>query len=107
MLQNRYAGRFPIGVGMDHTQLEGSYVVRDKATNPTYYGPSGSIPAGDPNNPLGQYWIDLGDQIGIHGTNDPGNLHRTGGQGSVCLGNPDIEDVFDILSVGSRVVIQR
>jgi lipoprotein-anchoring transpeptidase ErfK/SrfK len=107
VLGGRYAGRFPIGVGRDHARLEGSYVVRNKTTNPPYYGPDVDFAANDPNNPLGEHWIDLGNQIGIHGTNDPQNLHRTDGRGSVCLGARDIEDVFGILSIGSRVVIRR
>jgi lipoprotein-anchoring transpeptidase ErfK/SrfK len=108
MVGGRYAGRFPIGVGRDHPNLEGSYVVRDKLVDPAGSGPGGAPGTGDPNsNPLGRYWIDLGNQVGIHGTNDPQNLHRTGGRGSVCLGDRDIEDVFGILSIGSRVIIQR
>lgn len=107
MLGSRYAGRFPIGVGRDRVDLEGTYVVRDKTVNPQYYGRDVTIEADDPNNPLGEFWIGLGNQIGIHGTNDPGNLHRTGGRGCICLGNEDIEDLFGILSIGSRVVIRR
>lgn len=108
MVGGRYAGRFPIGVGRDHPNLEGSYLVRNKAVNSGGFDrdtPPAAAEA-DGVRPAG-YWIDLGNQIGIHGTDDPQNLHRTGGRGSVCLGQRDIEDVFSILSVGSRVIIQR
>ena len=46
MVQNRYAGRFPIGVGRDQPKLDGSYTVRDKALDPAYKGPDGvnSVP---------------------------------------------------------------
>ena len=108
MLGGRYAGRFPIGVGRDHPNLEGSYVVRNKTVNPARYGREASPAAGEADGGYpGGYWIDLGNQIGIHGTNDPQNLHRAAGRGSVSLGDRDIEDVFGILSVGSRVIIQR
>ncbi|MHC4178564.1 MAG: L,D-transpeptidase family protein [Planctomycetota bacterium] len=107
MVGGRYAGRFPIGVGRDHARLEGSYTVLGKIPNPPYYSPDVNFSADDPNNPLGELWIDLGNQIGIHGTNDPQNLHRTGGRGSVCLGDQDIQDIYGILSVGSRVIIRR
>jgi lipoprotein-anchoring transpeptidase ErfK/SrfK len=108
MVNGCYAGRFPIGIGTDHSQLEGTYLVKEKEPNPTYYGPNGmTIGAEDPRNPLGKRWIGLGDQIGIHGTNDPQNIGRDQAAGSICLGDRDIEDVFDILSVGSRVLIQR
>jgi lipoprotein-anchoring transpeptidase ErfK/SrfK len=108
MVGGCYAGRFPIGVGRDHANLEGSYVVRDKIVHPARYGRTGTPGAGAAgDDSLGDYWIDLGNQIGIHGTSDPQNLHHTGGPGCVCLGDRDIEDLFGILSVGSRVIIQR
>jgi len=108
MLNGCYAGRFPIGIGSDHAQLEGTYAVRDKTVNPTYYGPDRVVvDADDPASPLGERWIGLDGQIGIHGTADPQNVGRTTGRGSICLGDRDVEDIYDILSVGSRVVIQR
>jgi LysM repeat protein len=114
MLDGRYAGRFPIGIGSDHERLAGTYVIRDKLVNPQYYGPDQTtVDADDPNNPLGELWIGLSDQngqqstVGIHGTNDPANLHRTGSRGSICLGDRDINDLYGILSIGSRVVIRR
>ena len=99
MIKGRYAGRFPIGVGLDQPKLEGSYMVRDKK------------PSGDPNGPLGKYVIDLGNDLGkqaaIHGTNDPQAVGRAGSRGAICLAERDIEDVFGILSVGSTVLIRR
>jgi hypothetical protein len=108
MVQNRYAGRFPIGVGQDQAKLDGDYVVRDKIHNPTYYGPDGvTIAPNDPQNPLGGAWIGLSDRIGIHGTPDPRNVGRDDNRGSICVGQHDLEDLYGILSVGSRVTIVR
>ncbi len=108
-----YAGRFPIGIGRDQPSLEGQFVVREKSTQRPYYGPDGMIDAGDPRNPLGKYWIGLTEHIGIHGTSDPRSLRRADNRGTICLGQRDIEDLFDILSAesessaGSRVIVQR
>ena len=110
MLQDRYAGRFAIGLGTDHRPMEGNYTVREKVLNPGYGGYSGgsfAIQPGDPKNPLGKFWIGLGDQIGIHGTTNLGGIGRTDNPGSICLSQRDIDDVYGILSVGSKVVIQR
>ena len=106
-LQGRYAGRFSIGTGNDYPQLEGSHTVREKMIGPTYFGRDGTIAADDPENPLGKHWIGLENRIGIHGTNYPRNVGAVGGRGAICLGDRDIDDVFDILTVGSRVVIRR
>ncbi len=115
MLNGRYAGTFPIGIGDDYPNLTGSYQVSSK--NPAavdYRGPDGTvIAAGDPKNPLGKLGLALATPQGqptplsIHGTNDPLSLHSPGGRGSIRLVEKDIEDVCGILSVGSRVEILR
>ncbi len=107
MLNNAYAGRFPIGIGQDFPPPEGQYFVNDKLVDPIYYGPGRTIERGDPANPLGRRWLGLGGQIGIHGTNDPRNIGQTGVPGSISLADRDVDDVFDILSEGSKVVIRR
>jgi LysM repeat protein len=97
MVGGLYAGRFQIGIGRDQQDLAGSYLVEDKRV----------VQTNDPYNPLGQYWIQLNDRIGIHGTNDLRNIGTNRGLGSICLGDQDIEDLHDILSIGSRVQILR
>ena len=98
---------FPIGTGNDYPQLEGTHTVREKMISPTYYGREETVGADHPDNPLGNRWIGLDDQIGIHGTNYPRNVGAVGGRGAICLDDRDIDDVFDILTIGSRVVIRR
>jgi hypothetical protein len=106
-LNGRYAGRFQVGIGLDSSTPEGDFSVQNKVVNPVYNGPGQTIPADSPNNPLGGRWIDLGNHIGIHGTNDPQSIGRAESRGCIRLRPADIDDVFDILSVGSRVTIRR
>lgn len=106
-LGDRYAGRFKIGIGKDHSTPLGDHTVLDKVRNPAYYGPDGKVMgSSDPQNPLGGYWIDLGNKIGIHGTIDPQSIGREDSRGCIRLAPRDIEDVFDILSKGSIVYIR-
>jgi len=111
-LGNRYAGRFRIGVGTDHALAESEFIVLKKQVNPTYYGQA-VIDKDDPNNPLGEYALDLGNGILIHGTNDPASIGQTGARGCVRLSERDIRDVFNILTArgdrtaGSKVTIRR
>jgi hypothetical protein len=108
MVQNRYAGRFSIGVGRDQPKLDGQYTVGDKKLNPTYYGPDGiTISPNDPKNPLGGAWIGLTDRIGIHGAADPQSIGRDDNRGAICVSDRDLQDLYGILSVGSRVTIVR
>jgi hypothetical protein len=108
MVEGRYAGRFAIGIGCDQPKLEGTYIVREKNVNPAYRGPDGiTVPGGDPRNPLGKFRIGLNNNVALHGTVDPQNIGRDDNRGAICLGDRDIDDLYGILSVGSRVVIQR
>ncbi|MBU4272596.1 MAG: L,D-transpeptidase family protein [Planctomycetes bacterium] len=108
ILQDRYAGRFPIGIGKDQSNIEGVYTVRDKILDPAYYGADGvSFAHDDPQNPLGEAWIGLTDRIGIHGAGDSRDVGRNDNQGSICVGRRDIQDLYGILSVGSRVKVMR
>ena len=115
--QSLYAGTFPIGLGGDCPKLQGDYIVDDKfinpeypkfSNNPTTFGP------GDANNPYGNRLLSLScvsDQnhvkIGIHGTNNPQYIRHSVPYGFICLGARDINDLYDILSVGSRIKIER
>ncbi len=114
MLGDLYAGRFRVGLGREQPELEGNYIVTYKGAGPTYYGADGvTIEAHDPRNPLGHLWIGLGKgyeqpaHIGIHGTNDPQNIGRAAPRCHIALDRRDIEDVYGILSIGSRVIIRR
>ncbi len=100
-----YAGRFPVSVGNDPTPQLGEYQVRDKQTSRTYYAADGrTIPAGSPSNPYGNVWIDLGNDMSIHGSPTTASAQLSG-----CIGlSPrDAEDLFSILSIGSTVKIRQ
>jgi len=107
MLNGLYAGRFGIGIGRDHPLTEGQFSVTDKVTNPTYRGVDRAMDADDPNNPLGERWISLDDKMGIHGSTGPSVVGRNDLPGCINLGARDVEDVYDILSVTSKVIVRR
>ncbi len=102
-----YVARFPIGIGKDSSTPVGDFTVQDKLEDPTYYGPDGVIAHDDPRNPLGEFWISLGDGYGIHGTIDESSIGRAESRGCIRLRNQDVADLFDLLTVGSSVVIRR
>ena len=96
----RYAGRFPIGVGPNAANITRSsvYMVTDK-TDTTELAKQG-------RTRIGRRWIGLGEQLGLHGTDTPSVIGTSNGNGAISLSDRDIEDVYDILSVGSKVTIQ-
>lgn len=112
-LDGLYAGSFRVGVGSDQSTPIGDFQVAEKIENPTYYGQDVTIDRDDPANPLGERWIGLSDAsgaqhgIGIHGTNDPSTIGTAASRGCIRLAPHDAEDLHDILSMGSQVIIRR
>lgn len=103
-----YVQHYRIGIGQDGRTPTGRFTVGEKLENPTWYNPDGGVvEADDPENPLGEYWLGLGDHIGIHGTIDPESIGRAASRGCVHLGDEDIREVFGLLGTGSEVVIRR
>ena len=66
-----------------------------------------NISPNDPKNPLGRAWIGLTDRIGIHGVSDPQCVGRDDNRGAIGVADRDLQDLYGILSVGSRVVVMR
>ena len=99
--------RYKVGIGKDGTSPIGEFTIKDKLVNPTYYGPDGVIAADDPKNPLGEYWIDIGDSYGIHGTIEPDSIGKAESRGCIRMTNKDAEEVYGFLGVGAKVIIRR
>jgi lipoprotein-anchoring transpeptidase ErfK/SrfK len=100
-----YAGRFPFSLG-DQPPQPGEFKVIDKRSQQkSYVGFDGRvIPANDPNNPYGGWWLSLGGEVALHGSPAiPGDQTL----GCIALSTQDAKDVYGILSIGSEVKIRR
>jgi len=103
-----YVHRYPVGIGAENGTPIGKFKVEEKLENPTWYNPDGGVvDADDPENPLGEYWLGLGNHIGIHGTINPESIGRAVSRGCIHLNDQDIEEVFGLLTVGSQVTIRK
>lgn len=99
---------YKIGIGKDGATPVGKFTVLNKVVNPQYTDPRGRvIDGGDPSNPLGVRWLDLGNSYGIHGTIDPNSIGKSESRGCIRLRNEEVEEVYDMLAVGSEVAIRR
>jgi lipoprotein-anchoring transpeptidase ErfK/SrfK len=117
-LQDLYLRSFPVGLGADRGTPKGTWVVKERLPNPTYYPPASAeqkriIPPDDPTNPLGEHWIGLqgtgGDAAGregygIHGTIDPGSIGKAVSLGCVRMHNRDVEYLYKLLMPGHSTV---
>jgi LysM repeat protein len=113
LLDGCYAGSFPVAdVGSDVSARAGSgtpveFSVSQKTTAPIYNSAQGEIEAGAATNPLGGHLLALGSELAIHGTNPNASPGMKQPEAGVRMSAADIVDVFDILTVGSRVVIRK
>lgn len=110
---------FPIGIGKEDWETPlGETTVVDKIKNPTWvipeavyrfrklngYGDQRVIPAG-PDNPLGKYKLRLANPAYlIHGTNVPEGIGRRGTAGCIRLFPKDIEQLYNLVTIGTRVI---
>jgi LysM repeat protein len=106
-LNGSFVKSYRVGVGRDGTTPIGTFTVKNKMVDPTYYGPEGIIPHDDPKNPLGERWVDLGDSYGIHGTIEPESIGKNESRGCIRMLNSEVEEVYDFLVIGSEVKIQK
>lgn len=91
---------------------KGTYKVKQMFRNPTWVHPLKkgiTIPGGDPENPLGRYWIgfwtDGKNWIGFHGTPNPQSVGTAVSHGCVRMYDKDIEELFSKVSLGTEVKV--
>jgi len=116
VLRRGHALRFSVGVGRAGMQWSGITRVSGKYVEPAWRAPASInhgvlgrvIPGGSPRNPMGVAALTLqGGEYAIHGTNNPGSIGRFVSHGCIRMYNADIKRLFRLVSVGTRVVVQR
>lgn len=105
MLDRRYAGRFDIEIEPDCSVEAGQWVVNQKPLSPTGgYGDADgvarSLVLANPAAGGGQIAV-------VRGAGSAGDIAAEPRHRMIRLKSGEIDDVFDILSVGSRVTIRR
>lgn len=114
MLGDEVVSAWEVGVGKDSTQTKvGSFTVGDKKEEPMWFRPGKQpVPYGDPENPLGTRWIawmradGSSSGLGFHGTNDPTSVGKEQSQGCIRMLNQDVEELFEILPRGAKILVR-
>ena len=115
VLGHGQALRYGIGVGREGFTWAGTERVSRMKEWPDWFPPPEMIErqpylprmmAGGPGNPLGARALYLGHTLyRIHGTNQPSTIGKTVSSGCIRLLNGDIEDLYERVQVGTRVVV--
>jgi len=64
------------------------------------------VKAGQPGNPFGDRYIELRNDRGIHGTDDPDKIGKLISEGTVALTNQDVKEVYALVEVKTPVVVK-
>ncbi|MFO0914482.1 MAG: LysM peptidoglycan-binding domain-containing protein [Pirellulales bacterium] len=108
-----YAGRFPVELGPNLPPATGEYEIVERTPGHAYLDKrtAQQFAAGAPENPFGNIWLGLrGDlvtaahEVGIHSRGQGSGVLD---MSSIVVSQQDAEDVYAILSVGSRVRVRR
>ncbi len=98
---------YPVGTGKEGSTPVGEFKITNKMVEPEWFRPGGGIiPYGDPANLLGTRWMGIDSPgYGIHGTWEPESVGKQSSAGCVRLLNADVEELFKIVPVGTKVMI--
>lgn len=103
---------FKVAVGSpQYPTPTGKFYIIRKQKNPTWYPPKSDwakgqkpIPPG-PGNPLGPYWMEIGNGVGIHSTPDEASLGYSVSHGCIRVSEWGALQLFNAVSVGTPVFI--
>lgn len=108
--------RYAVGVGRAGKHWYGSTSIVRKELQPSWSPPaeirgnrpSWVVPGGSPKNPMGAGALVLADnELAIHGTNNPGSIGGFVSWGCIRMHNRDIMELYQRVSVGTRVVLTK
>ncbi len=99
---------YTVATGAHNSTPLGNFKIVNKLKNPTWYTAGAVVSADSPKNVLGNRWMGITEKgYGIHGTTDPESIGKQSTEGCVRMYNKDVEELFDLVPVGTPVTIKK
>ena len=97
---------YDVSTGANNSTPVGKFKITSKLVDPVWFNRGVVVPPESPQNVLGSRWLgfDL-PGYGIHGTIDPDSIGKQVTAGCVRMRNEDVEELYDIIPIGTKVVI--
>jgi lipoprotein-anchoring transpeptidase ErfK/SrfK len=111
----RFFKRYQVATGRYEKTPVGTFAVAERIPEPPWHRDDGKvIPFGDKENILGTRWMAIKATgstpeikgYGIHGTWDNASIGKSESAGCIRLKNEDVEELFEMVPLGTPVVIQ-
>lgn len=97
---------YTVSTGKNNSTPAGRFKIVNKLVDPTWFKAGAVVPAQSPENVLGTRWLGFDLKgYGIHGTVEPQNLGKQITQGCVRMANPEVEELYTLVPVGTEVTI--
>jgi lipoprotein-anchoring transpeptidase ErfK/SrfK len=99
--------KYSVATGKKNSTPVGEFKITDKLVNPTWFKTGAILPPGSPENALGTRWMGFDKPAyGIHGTIHPETIGSQASEGCVRMLNEEVEELYSIVPVGTKVTIQ-
>lgn len=105
-LDSNLVKEYSVATGENNGTPTGDFKVINKLENPTWYHAGAVVPPESPENILGTRWLGIDHPgYGIHGTTLPESIGKQATAGCVRMLNRDVEELYAIVPVGTKVAI--
>ncbi|MBN1521692.1 MAG: L,D-transpeptidase family protein [Candidatus Aureabacteria bacterium] len=103
----KFFKRYRVGTGKEGSTPIGNFEITEKLINPMWFKPDGGvIPFGSKENLLGTRWMSIDSPgYGIHGTWEPDSVGKQSSMGCIRLINEEVEELYDLVPVATKVTI--
>ena len=112
----RFFKRYRVATGRYEKTPVGAFSIAERIPEPPWHRDDGKIiPYGDKENILGTRWLAIKASgstpeikgYGIHGTWDNASIGKSESAGCIRLKNEDVEELFEMVPIGTPVVIEE
>ena len=100
--------KYQVSTGKNNSSPVGEFTIVEKLFNPVWFHKGVVVPPNAPDNYLGTRWLGLDKpKYGIHGTIEPELIGQPVSGGCIRMRNEDVEELYSLVPVGTRVVINE
>ncbi len=100
--------KYSVATGKKNSTPAGDFKIVNKLVHPTWFKTGAILPPGSPKNALGTRWMGFDKPAyGIHGTIEPKTIGAQASEGCIRMLNEDVEEIYDIVPVGTQVKVEE
>ncbi len=105
-LGNRIIKNYSVATGADNITPVGEFTIKNKLIKPTWFHAGAVVSSDSPENILGTRWMGFDLRgYGIHGTTLPKTIGSQSTAGCIRMFNHDVEELYSLIPVGTKVVV--